>query len=89
MICTAKDGEFVTDILEITDSTSTAVLMQLTRYRLSVGDGNCMTEVITESDCVNLPFNLNSRVLACKQIDGLADPSAFYNKAGFVFLILL
>ena len=71
VICNAKEGEFVTEMDEITDSTSTDVFVQLTNK--SISQNVCQVRpVLTKCYRIDLSFYDNSRTLAAIQVDRMA-----------------
>ena len=71
VICNAKEGEFVTEMDEITDSTSTDVFVQLTNK--SISQNICQVRpALTKCYRIDLSFYDNSRTLAAIQVDRMA-----------------
>ena len=71
VICNAKEGEFVTEMDEITDSTSTDVFVQLTNK--SISQNICQVRpALTKCYRIDLSFHDDSRTLAAIQVYRMA-----------------
>jgi hypothetical protein len=91
VICSASEGEFVTETDEITDSTSTETFMQLTictRINTSYFRRNVL-KLLTDGDGIDLSFYNDRGILAAEQVNYVAEFRIFHSQRRFVLLILL
>lgn len=66
----AKDGDFVTEMEETTESTSTCVLMQFT-FVDDQSYNKKTTDELTQSNSIQFALDLNNTVLTAEQVDNL------------------
>ena len=75
MICSANEGEFVTETEEITDSTSTETFVQLT-VRAPINTSyfrRDVLKILTDGDGIDLSFYNDRRFLAAEQVNYMTD----------------
>ena len=78
MICSANDGELVTDTDEMTDSTRTLVFVQLTRSTDEHKDDSVKDIPRTDGDRVDLALDDDRRVLAAEKVHCLTELGVVY-----------